>query len=261
MGMRWRLGVFARLTFCGLMLGAMAPVGAQVFPTSGWLPLTQQGVILGDPDDSATLSPPSIDVVGNKTYPAAFVASDASYVYFRLRVADDPYKLTPPAKFRPYTWVCLLDVDSDPQTYELLTALDGVASPSSVNLEQNTSTIKLDSIDDPAEATLITYATASHAQVPPLAAASSLGGATDYFADWAVDWVDLAAAAPTALAKNAPFRVVCGTGTSENSLSGGDVLDNGSGAVSFSTDASDTMFCGDGGCQYDAIFKDGFEGP
>jgi hypothetical protein len=261
MGLRSGRGVFARITFCGLMLGALAaPACAQVFPTSGWLPLTQQGAILGDPDDSATLSPPGIDIVGNKTYPAAFVASDASYVYFRLRVAGDPYKLTPPSRFTPYSWVCLLDIDSDPQTYELSAVLDGIASPNSVVLEQNTSTGKPDSLDDPAEATLMTY-TISHAQVPPLAATSSLGGATDYFADWAVDWNDLTAATPTALAKNAPFRIVCGTGTSEISLSGGDVLDNGSGSGSFSTDASDTLFCGDSGCQYDEVFKDGFEGP
>lgn len=256
-----RAGGVRSLSF-GLMLAMAAPLQAQTFPSNGgWLPLSQKSSVLGDPFDGSPLVP-AIDIVGDKSNPAGFVSSDASYLYFRLLVDSDPYKLTPPKKFFPYSWICLLDIDGDPQTYELLTALDGIALPNTVDLEQRTSApAKPDSIDDPADATLVTYAALTHAQIPPLAAPSSFGGLPNYFADWAVAWADLTAATPTALTKFMPFRMVCGTSTSQNSLSGGDVLDNGSATASFSLAASDTMFCRDYGCEYDAVFKDGFEGP
>jgi hypothetical protein len=259
--MRSRLirGRLARMLWCAVLLAApTAPAWCvPLFPTSGWLPLTQQGAIIGDPID-AGLPVPGIDSVGDKSDPAAFVNADANYLYFRMLVAANPYSISR-SKYAAYAWTCLMDFDADPQTYELATAVDGIASPNLVNLLQNTTTAKPDSIDDPAETTLATYLTTDNTQEPPLAATSTIGGATNYFVDWAVAWTDLATATPT-FTKNTAFRLVCGTSTSENSLTGGDVLDNGSGAVSFSTDASDAMLCGDNGCQYDAVFHDGFEG-
>jgi hypothetical protein len=256
MGWHSGCGVRARLFFCALLVGIFGrPVWAQTFPTGGWLPLIQNGVALGDPLDGSSLFAAAIDLVGDsKGTPAGFVASDTGYLYFRLRVAGYPLRVGGRPGFLSDAWTCLLDIDQDPQTYELLTAVDGIASPNSVALLHNTATAKLDSIDDPAETVLTTYATATNAE--DILAGSTLGGAQDYFVDWAVSWVDLAAAG---FAKSSPFHLVCGTSTSENSLSGGDVLDNGLGTVSFSATAADAMVCGDAGCAYDAVFKDGFD--
>jgi len=246
----------ARTFAFGLTMAAAAgQVQAQTFPSGGWLPLTQQGVVMSDPFDGAPPFAPAIDIVGDKSDASAFVASDADYLYFRLLVASNPHKVGGRPGFVADAWMCLLDIDSEPQTYELLTALDGIAG--SVDLEQNTTTVKLDGLDDPAESVLATYPLTNAEGVQ---ATSTLGGTTDYFVDWAVGWNDLAVAG-TGFAKGAPFRLVCGTSTSQTSLAGGDVLDFGTAAASFSTTASDALACGDSGCAYDAVFKDGFEGP
>jgi hypothetical protein len=246
----------ARVAFFALML-FVAEAGAQTvtFPISGWLPLTQNGAELGDPFDN-TFAIPAIDVVGDKDNPGAFVASDSSYLYFRMRLAGSPYH-TAVHHYYANLWACLLDDDQDPQTYELLAGLDGAVVPNTVDLDQNTSTGTADDIGDPADASLATYDAAFNAQYA--SAGSALGGNTDYFVDWAVAWTDLNNGG---LSKGAAFRLVCGTGTSASSVSGVDVLDSGLNSKSFSADASDSVACGDNGCRYyDPIFKDGFEGP
>jgi len=243
----------ARAVSCVLML-FVADAGAQTFPATGWLALTQGHAVLGDPFDN-TFASSAIDVVGDKNNPGAFVASDAGYLYFRVRVAGNP--ISPITHhYYGYLWSCLLDFDQDPQTYELLTGLDALASSKTVDLDQNTSTGTSDDIGDAAETQLVSYDAAFYAQSAP--SGSALGGGNDYFVDWAIAWTNLSSGG---LAKGTAFRLVCGTSTSAVSLSGGDVLDSGLGSKSFSADAADTLFCGDSGCQYDAVFSDGFEGP
>jgi hypothetical protein len=244
----------ARKTFCGLWFIAAAATGhAQLAPTGpGLLPLTQQGTILGDSFDSNPLA--ALDVVGDKNTPGAYVGSDADYMYFRLRIAGSPYK-TAVHHYYPDLWACLLDIDQNPQTYELLAGVDGTVVPNTVDLQQNTATATADDVSDQTESTLVTYDAALNSQYA--SSGSSLGGAVDFFFDWQVAWTDLTAAG---LSPGKPFRLVCGTSTSATSLSGGDVLDGGSGSKSFSADASDAVLCDANGCIYDAVFKDGFEG-
>jgi hypothetical protein len=246
--------ICARVLLCGLLFFAgSVPAGAQTFPTSGWLPLTQSGIALTDPSGDESPAVPGIDIVGDKNDPAAFIASDASFLYFRLRLAGNPVS---PINhhFTSYAWTCLLDIDADPTSYELLTALDGITVGGSVDLYQNTTTSKADSIDDLAEVAITSYAVATNAE--SLSAGTAVGGGADYFADWAVAWADL-----PGLSKLAPFRLVCGSSTAQARLTAGDVLDFGSGSASFSATAVDSVLCGDGGCTYDAVFHDGFEGP
>lgn len=252
--MQWQTsrGMSARPIFCALLLGIGQSVCAQTFPSAGWLPLTQQTNPLGDPLDGTFSAP--LEIVGDKGAPGAFVASDASYLYFRLRVAASPYH-TAVHHLYTYLWACLLDIDQAPQTYELLVGLDGAVVPNTVDLDQNTSTAVADDLGDPAETPRASYDAAIYAQYAP--SASTLGGGTDYFVDWAVAWTDLNAGG---LAKAAAFRAVCGTSTNALNLSSGDVLDGGSGSKSFSADSSDAVVCDDAGCRYDTVFADGFEG-
>jgi hypothetical protein len=244
---------FVRTAAC-LLIAFAADAGAQTFPGSGWLPLTQGGAVLADPFDN-TFANPAIDVVGDKDNPGAFVASDAGYLYFRVRVAGNP--VSPITHhYSGYLWSCLLDFDQDLQTYELLTGLDALASSKTVDLDQNIATGTPDDVGDAAETQLVSYDAAVNAQSAP--SGSALGGGNDYFVDWAIAWANLNSGG---LAKSTAFRLVCGTSTSAVSLSGGDALDSGLGSKSFSADASDTLLCSDSGCQYDALFNDGFEGP
>jgi hypothetical protein len=248
-----------RMAYCGLLLASInVACQAQMAPApgSGWLALTQQTAVIGDPLDGDPPYAPYLDVVGDKAAPSAFVSSDADYLYFRLRVAASPYH-TAVHHLYGNLWACLLDIDHDPQTYELLTGLNGIVVPNTVDLDQNTSTATPDDVGDSAETSLATYDAAVNASYTT--AGSTLGGAADYFVDWFVSWTDLV---PAGLAKTLPFRAVCGTSTSATSLSGGDVVDGGTGSKNFSADASDSMLCDDNGCRYyDPIFKDDFEGP
>jgi hypothetical protein len=245
----------ARMLFISLSLAAAAGHAQTVaFPGTGWLPLTQAGAVLDDPFDGGLAA--YLDVVGDRSAPGAFVASDANYLYLRLRVADSPWH-TPVHHYYASLWACLFDIDQDPQTYELLAGLDGIAGPNTVDLDLNTSTTTADDVSDPADTPpLITYDAALNAQYEP--AGSAFGGATDYFVDWALAWNDLKAGG---MPKGAAFRLVCGTSTDAASLTAGDVLDVGSGSRSFSADVSAPLFCDDNGCFYDTVFSDGFEGP
>ena len=251
---RWQV----QIVFCALLF-VVASARAQTFPGSGWLPLTRQGSVYTDPanDESPTLTP-GIDVVGDKTYPGGYIASDASCVYFRLRLAQTPGKSGGRPGYLPYAWTCLLDTGVPAQTYALLTTLDG--STSNVGLWQNTSTAKADDIKDPAETPLAAYPVTS-ANAEYFSAGSSVGGTADYFVDWAVPWADM----NPAFAKGTPFRLACGSSTVAGALVAGDVLDNADDTVtpatSLAATESDAMLCGDAGCQYDAIFNNGFEGP
>src|SRR5262249_14226216 len=88
-----RRGGSRMLASACLLCTGVTPATAQTFPTSGWLPLTQHGAILGDPFDG-TFAVPGIDLVGDKSNPAAFVASDSGYLYFRVLVASNPYNIS-----------------------------------------------------------------------------------------------------------------------------------------------------------------------
>src|SRR3954471_15066605 len=163
----------ARVASCVLML-FVADAGAQTFPSSGWLALTQGSAVLADPFDN-TFASSAIDLVGDKNNPGALLASDAGYVYFRVRVAGNP--VSPITHhYYGYLWSCLLDFDQDPQTYELLTGLDAIGSTKTVDLDQNTSTGTPDDIGDPAETQLVSYDAAINSQSAP--SSSTLGGGT-----------------------------------------------------------------------------------
>jgi hypothetical protein len=231
-----------------------------VFPSKG-LPLTRNAAAISDPASDGTPSLPAIDVVGDTgANPAAYVASDATNLYFRMRLANTPRDPIKPSRFvLGYAWTCLIDTYSGVASYEILTEVDAVTTGiATVYLYQNiTPASKPDSIDDPAETQLASYV-ANNANAASSATGSTFGGTTNYFIDWAVAWTDMA---PAGFNKGAPFRLVCGTSTTEHQLTAGDIVDDGTLNGSFSMSASDAMFCDDTGCQYDAIFKDGFEGP
>jgi hypothetical protein len=253
----------ARLACCGLLfagIGVAAHAQNGPLPSGGWLPLTQQELVSDDPFDGNPPYVPYLDIVADKAAaPAAFVSSDVDYLYFRLRVAASPYRSGGFNRFYSALWACLLDLDQDPQTYELLTGINGIASPQTVDIDQNTATGTPDDIGDPAETQLKTYdASIGGVNARYLPAGSALGGGTDYFIEWNVSWTDLLSAG---FPNTMPFRLVCGTSTGATSLNG-DVLDGGSGSKSLSADMSDSLLCDDSGCRYyDPLFKDGFEGP
>jgi hypothetical protein len=89
------------------------------FTAAAFMPLDCAGS--GDPVGDET--PGSIDFVGDATYPATFVARDASYLYFRYRLNETP---AGPKGFDQYVWTALMQVPSgNPYQYQYQISLDG----------------------------------------------------------------------------------------------------------------------------------------
>src|SRR5687767_10202936 len=58
-----------------------------VAPNPGWVAVTNDGVPIGDVEGD---TPGARDIVGDAANPMMFVAADATHIYFRLRVDDNP---------------------------------------------------------------------------------------------------------------------------------------------------------------------------
>ncbi len=147
------------------------------------------------------------DIVGNKDAPAAYLASDAMHVFFRLRVDGAP---TVNDDFEPFGWGVAIDTNLDRLNYELLAIVDGTTPSDTVKLAQNTVYARPGDPSDAPEQTLATYPGADSARAVPAAGSfeSSFGGNPDYFVDWAITRQDLMAAGVGA---TTPLALVFGT--------------------------------------------------
>jgi hypothetical protein len=95
------------------LIGALAArsATAQTFPADNspdWAPLEVGGVSVKDSDsDLAVAGGRNVVGAGNvyaPAQPSVLVASDATYLYFRLRIAEEPTA-------NNSTWGCEIDVD------------------------------------------------------------------------------------------------------------------------------------------------------
>jgi hypothetical protein len=138
---RWSAAGWA---FAGTVaLALLAPPDAAASPASftfsppnpGFIPALLGGNPLNDPEGD---TPGSRDIVGDAANPLLFVASDATHLYFRLRVDGDP--LQNPTNFGPFGWGCFIDTDNNPTTYEFSTIIDGVNNPDRISFFKNTVT-------------------------------------------------------------------------------------------------------------------------
>lgn len=212
-------------------------------PNTGWFAVPLGGVPLGDPANDA---PTARDVVGDAASPMLFVASDATHVYFRLRVDQDPTQSS--TNFAAVGWGCYLDLDADPTTYELATIVDGGANPDEISLFANTTTTTPDDPSEPPDlpsssvvASPLTAAV-GHAQVT--AAASNFDGNPDFFVDWAVDRAVVEAAG---YVPGQSVRFYCGSSSNGSNVDG-DCSGGAAGNCPLSNQFSDPVTCVDSGC-------------
>lgn len=154
------------------------------FPSNGqFTPILLGGAPLFDVTGDE--SPASTDIVGNSTFPAAYVAYDGENVYFRIRLNADP-RNNALTSFRNFAWGVLINTTGTAGTYDWLFNVDGLNNR--VSLIRNT--VKLvNSWNDPAEGTgggNPNYAQPitnfDFARVTP--ADSNFGGNPDFFIDW-----------------------------------------------------------------------------
>lgn len=246
---RWWLGAIG----IGLLLPA-TPVAANpaaftfVDPNPGWVPLTLAAAPIEDAEGDTD---GALDVVGDATSPMAFVAADTMHVYFRVRVDSDP--LAAPTEFAALGWGCVIDVDGDPQTYEVSTIIDGVVADDPIALYRNTTTTvansPTDDPDDPASSVVTAPLTVrvGHAQVT--AAESMFGGDADFFITWAIERSAVAAAGYTA---SEPASFFCGSGNGGTKLD----ADCAGATCELAAAFSDYVTCEPTGCVTCGAFAD-----
>ncbi len=212
-----------------------APARAAVFPPdSQWVPFHCGNQVMTDAlaDDPAFLK--DLDVVGDLATPAGSHASDATNLYLRLRLDEDP---APNGVLKASAWGFEFDLDGDPATYELLVIVDGTGPGGAiVAIYANTTTTVANSPADPADAPpIVTYAFGANAQ--SVAAVGSLFGNTaDYFLEIAVPWSVLAA---HGLDHTTSVRVWAGSSSVGDALNGDLAChDGGTGAPTLDGTAS-----------------------
>ncbi len=237
----------------GLLAAAFATVGfeseasAQTWPADGdWAIVSQNGAPLTDPvGDSAG----SRDIVGDVTNPAAYVYSDATYLYFRLRLNEDP---STGMQLRPFGWGVLFETDGNLNDYEALSLVDGIRNPEVVTLQENTMQGMIGDPSDRAETVISTYSASTNSRVVEATGVylSTFDMNPDYFLDWAIAWADLATVGIT---PNDPLTLIFGSSNSATSLA----ADLGGAGTTIGDLASDPIACSDMGCSSEDADGDG----
>jgi len=241
---RLPLGIGLSLIIAGLAMPSTARAFA--FPADGaWNPLTRSAVPIGDP--AGDTSTAVLDVVGNAEYPMAFVQSDATHLYFRLRI--DHEVLQTATNLKPYGWGCVIDIDGDSSTFEYSAILDGVYNPDAVTLWEN---LVQEMPDNPGDMLpkdpLFRYlgpldpAQPGYGYARQILAGTSFGSPNpdpDYFADWAVERSKLA----PRVGQMTPLRFACGSASAGENLN-----QDFSGPAHLPDLFSDPILCDDLGC-------------
>lgn len=217
---------------------------AQSFDTVSWRPLSRSALLATDAIGPGTNE---IDVVGDATYPAAFVGSDATHLYLRIRVNDAP--TNPDTTFKSSLWGCVIDTDGILTTYEFLGIVDG---NNSVQWRHNkTESIGANVPIEPAEVLVGTALRTTHARAIDTSSATPFSGTPDFFVDLAMPWAVIEAGGSGApkVAMGSPMRFICGTSALTFDISNDQATTAVSGALDQSW--SDAYVCASTGCVLD----------
>ncbi len=218
-------------------------------PNGGFIPALNGGVPLTDVEGD---TPGPRDIVGDANNPMLYLASDATHVYFRLRVDESP--LQSATNFSPFGWGCFVNTDANLQTYEYAMVLDGVNNPDRILFYKNTATTQVNDPNDPPDLPPVStvndplLAAVSHARV--VSAGSNFGGTPDFFLDWAID---LSAALAVGFDPTIPSSYYCGSSNNGANIDA-DCSGSSSGGCPLDSQFSDPIGCGTNGC---AVCGDG----
>lgn len=203
-----------------LLTALLAPASALAWPAaSEWNPLLKNGAFLLDPNNDAQ---GSRNIVSDATHAAAYIYNDGTYIYFRMRLDQNPQGTGGQGLLQPYGWGFEFDTDSDPTSYEWLLILDGISKTENIILEQNT---VQQSIDDPSDSSEIdAYAISVSGNYQINLADTSFNGDQDYFLDYRFPYSTFLQM--TGLDDSSPIRVFGGSSSSTNALTerGADLL-------------------------------------
>ncbi|MEZ4264411.1 MAG: hypothetical protein R3B36_35405 [Polyangiaceae bacterium] len=237
------------LATLGLALVVSSAAQAQDFDGAAWVTLERAAGVIGDGVDGGNED----DVVGDGTHGAAFVWSDATYLYFRVRVDAKPTLNN--GTFRNSGWGCAVDTNGTLSNYEFLAELNGTVAngpgnaADAVQWRHNTvQTVGAENATEPAETVVGEWARATHARAL-VAPGSNFGGDEDWFVDLAIPWATIRTGgngAP-AVAAGTPMRFICGV-SSNGTHFGSDFTNVGN---TLTASWSYPYVCGDSGCALD----------
>ena len=208
------------LVLTATMILALAPMTVLAWPAAGeWRPLLQGGAYLLDPNGDAQ---GSRNIVSDSTHAAAYLFNDGTYLYFRMRLDQNPIGTGGQGLLKPYGWGFEFDTDLNPTSYEWMLLLDGISKVENILLEQNT---VQQSIDDPSDGSEIqSYAISIAGNHQIVAADTSFNGDQDYFLDFRFPYAIFLQM--TGLTDSSPLRLFGGSSSSTKALteSGADLL-------------------------------------
>ena len=199
----WSLVLLVTLfSWRGAWVGSAGAAGNPDFDAVSWIDL---GCTIGDPPDDT--NPRPVDLVGNATYPPAYIGLDSTYLYFCWRVNADPSGVK---GFDQLAWVSLLQVPSgNPFQYQYNLALNGVGGDDdfgnsggnkgdTIEISQNTAPESFDFnpiFNDPSEVRLFAqrydFSSGATVNTTPLARSlatgdgSNFSGNGDFFVEFA----------------------------------------------------------------------------
>jgi hypothetical protein len=211
---QWSMGyaVLGSLVLSGMIAERAR---AQTFPEDkAWQVLYCGKYRSFDPRRDTPLARGARDVVGDKKSPALYTTSDAEFMYFRMRVDQDPRR---DGMWEPSGWAVELDHDLDRRTYETIAVADATQAPEQVLYLRNTRDDARYDVADPPEEVVSMYPIATHARavVAEGMFASDFGGDPDYFVDWALPLADLRA---EGLDPTRVISLVMGTSTDNQTI-------------------------------------------
>ncbi len=104
----------------------ISPDAAQAWPAeSDWSALVNGSSALGDIEGEVA---GSREIVGDTTYPAAYVFNDGNHIYYRIRLDEDPSQA---GYLKPFGWGFLIETETDPNlignNYDWMVMIDGIS--------------------------------------------------------------------------------------------------------------------------------------
>jgi hypothetical protein len=219
------------------------PATAQGFTTT-WEPMFRSGAFLLDkPDPAPPKGDYQRDIAGDPTNPPVYLASDANYLFLRIRVNGDPREPSTNTLHETTGWGCAIDTDGVLTNFEYLAMADG-HSTDAVRYYANT--VKGTDTTDECEVDLGAWG-AGNIQVSDTP--SGFGGHIDKFVELAIPWNGAGSIRGSAqpIAEGTPMRFLCGTFDGDfNSLIlakrlNGDLADNADPEVRGITGSSNTV--------------------
>lgn len=210
-----RILLISSLIFFWLLSGL-----AMAWPIAGqWIPIYKGGALLQDPSGDAS---GARNVVSDLTHDAAFIFNDGTYIYFRLRLDQDPSGQGGQGALQSFGWGIEIDTNNDPGNYEWLFMVDGISRSEVVTLWQNTAQGRLGDASDKPEILQASVPLSGNYQVSP--ADTAINGETDYFLDWRFPAATFKQI--SGLSDSTPLRLFWGSSSSTNNLtsSGADLV-------------------------------------